>query len=345
MSVKCIFVLILSLIFLNAEITAQQKPHYTQYMLNQYILNPALTGIEDYSDIRLSHRIQWDGFRGAPVTSYLTVNTSLGKRSNGNSASSVFSEDENPAVQKKWNEDDYVDPYHGIGIQLVNDVIGPFSHFSGNLTYAYHMSINSTTRLSGGLGLGFNRYGINTGKLDFGNNLVTDPVTAQQAILNGKVRMDLNAGLWLYRNNFFAGLAVHQLVPQLNEAININTSLFDSRNVPHYFFTAGYNINPYSEVRFIPSVMLKYIPGTPVQADLNVKAQFTNSLFLGASYRSGYGFAGMTGFAINNKLLISYSYDYTNTLLNQVSNGSHEIMIGFRLSKSDYSVPCPVGIW
>ena len=32
---------------------AQQKPHYTQYILNQYILNPALTGIENYTDIKV----------------------------------------------------------------------------------------------------------------------------------------------------------------------------------------------------------------------------------------------------------------------------------------------------
>ncbi|RYZ27739.1 MAG: type IX secretion system membrane protein PorP/SprF, partial [Sphingobacteriales bacterium] len=30
---------------------AQQKPHYTQYIMNQYILNPAITGIENYTDI------------------------------------------------------------------------------------------------------------------------------------------------------------------------------------------------------------------------------------------------------------------------------------------------------
>ena len=40
---------------------AQQKPHYTQYILNNYILNPALTGIENYTDVKMSARDQWVG--------------------------------------------------------------------------------------------------------------------------------------------------------------------------------------------------------------------------------------------------------------------------------------------
>jgi hypothetical protein len=51
---------------------AQQKPHYTQYVLNQYIINPAISGIENYTDVKISARDQWVGLAGAPKTSYLT---------------------------------------------------------------------------------------------------------------------------------------------------------------------------------------------------------------------------------------------------------------------------------
>jgi hypothetical protein len=33
-------------------ISAQQRPHYTQYILNNFIVNPALAGIENYTDIK-----------------------------------------------------------------------------------------------------------------------------------------------------------------------------------------------------------------------------------------------------------------------------------------------------
>ena len=35
---------------------SQQKPQYTQYVLNQYIINPAIGGIENYVDVKLSAR-------------------------------------------------------------------------------------------------------------------------------------------------------------------------------------------------------------------------------------------------------------------------------------------------
>ena len=56
---------------------AQQKPHYTQYVLNQYIINPAISGIENYVDVKLSARDQWVGLSGAPKTAYLTIHAPL----------------------------------------------------------------------------------------------------------------------------------------------------------------------------------------------------------------------------------------------------------------------------
>ena len=52
---------------------AQAKPYYTQYILNNYILNPAITGIENYTDVKLSYRNQWAGITGAPLTTYLSI--------------------------------------------------------------------------------------------------------------------------------------------------------------------------------------------------------------------------------------------------------------------------------
>ena len=58
---------------------AQQKPQYTQYVFNNLLLNPAVTGIENYTDVKAGYRTQWTGLSGAPVTSYLTVDAPLGK--------------------------------------------------------------------------------------------------------------------------------------------------------------------------------------------------------------------------------------------------------------------------
>ncbi|TMI98102.1 MAG: type IX secretion system membrane protein PorP/SprF, partial [Bacteroidetes bacterium] len=67
---------------------AQQKPHYTQYVLNQYILNPAISGIENYTDIKISARDQWVGLTGSPKTSYITIHAPIGKKDYRTSATS-----------------------------------------------------------------------------------------------------------------------------------------------------------------------------------------------------------------------------------------------------------------
>ena len=74
------FLLGLCLTGFFAGVHAQQKPQYTQYILNNYIINPALTGIENYTDVKLSHRHQWVGFQDAPVTTYFTIHKPIEKQ-------------------------------------------------------------------------------------------------------------------------------------------------------------------------------------------------------------------------------------------------------------------------
>ena len=83
---------------------AQQKPHYTQYVLNQYIVNPALTGIENYVDLKLSHRHQWVGIQDAPVTTYLSVHGPIGKTDYRKTATSFDLKGENPRGERYWEE-------------------------------------------------------------------------------------------------------------------------------------------------------------------------------------------------------------------------------------------------
>jgi type IX secretion system PorP/SprF family membrane protein len=65
--------LAITLLLTGYVVNAQQKPVYTQYVLNNYIINPAISGIENYTDLKLSYRKQWVGIEGAPSTFYMTI--------------------------------------------------------------------------------------------------------------------------------------------------------------------------------------------------------------------------------------------------------------------------------
>ncbi|MDF2380263.1 type IX secretion system membrane protein PorP/SprF [Nostoc ellipsosporum NOK] len=322
---------------------AQQKPHYTQYILNQYIVNPALTGIENYTDIKLSHRHQWTGIQDAPVTSYLTIHGPIGKKDYRTTATSFEVPGENPRGKQYWQDYTAAEPHHGVGLQVINDVTGPLSNFSAYGTYAYHIGITPRTSLSGGFGAGISRLSLDAEKLDFGSTVVDPAVYAQTGILN-KTRFDMMAGLYLYSPDYFIGLSAQQIVPSKIDFSNNAIRPKEGKSVPHIFATAGYRFLVGYDFNLIPSVMVKYINPMPTQIEANVKLQYQDFLWVGAGYRYKDGFNGMLGVNVSNTVNVGYAYDYTTSRLNNFSKGTHEIILGFLLNNK-YDDSCPRNVW
>lgn len=321
---------------------AQQKPHYTQYILNQYIVNPALTGIENYIDIKLSHRHQWVGIQDAPVTSYLSIHGPIGKKDFRTTATSFETPGENPRGKQYWQDYTAAPPHHGVGLQVINDVTGPLSNFSAYGTYAYHMGLTARTSLSAGFGVGLNRISLDASKLDFGD-ITVDPAVYSTGVLNN-TRLDLMAGLYLYSADYFIGVSAQQVVPQ---KIDFNKNYIrpkEGRTVPHLFATAGYRFLLGEDFNLIPSVMVKYVTPLPTQVEGNLKLQYRDLLWVGASYRHEDGFAGMLGVNVSNTFNVGYAYDYTTSRLNNFSKGTHEFILGFLIGNK-YPDSCPRNVW
>ena len=330
-------------LFVAIKSVAQQQPHYTQYVMNQYIVNPAITGIENYTDIRFSHRHQWMGFEGAPVTSYFTAHKSFGGDNMKGTATS-FSSDEGGNARGKnyWDQYTAADPHHGIGVQIVNDRMGPLSNVSAALTYAYHLGLSEQTSLSAGFGLGFNQMTIDASKIDFIHTTV-DPSVYTSGELR-KIRPNFSAGLYLYSSKFFMGLSAQQIVPQRVEYADSSVKLRGKNLLPHMFMTAGYRMLIGDDFNLIPSVMVKYMSAVPTQIEFNAKLQYRDIAWIGASYRSTDAIAGMVGLSLSNKIMMGYSYDYTTSYLNNFSRGSHEFMLGFVIGNG-YDDSCPRNVW
>lgn len=324
------------------QVQAQQKPHYTQYILNQYIINPAITGIENYIDVKASHRHQWVGIQDAPITTYMTIHGPIGKKDYRTSATSYRVPGENPRGKSYWEDYTAAEPHHGAGLQVINDRTGPLSRFAAYATYAYHIGISARTSLAAGFGAGLTSLSLNTSKLDF-IYVPVDPAVYNSGIIN-QIKPDFNAGLYLYSADFFVGLSAQQIIPQKIAFSDYAVKTTNGKFVPHLFATAGYRFLLNDDFNFIPSVMLKYIDPLPAQLDFNGKLQYQDIAWVGASYRTGEGFAGMVGLNISNTLNIGYSYDYTTSKLNTVSKGTHEILVGFTIGNK-YADWCPKNVW
>ena len=332
----------LVLVFWATGAAAQQKPHYTQYILNQYIVNPALSGIENYVDVKASHRHQWAGLQDAPVTSYLTVHGPIGKKDYRTTATSMEPEGENPRGSRYWEEYTASEPHHGIGLQVVNDVTGPLRNFSAYGTYAYHLGLSPRTSLSGGIGIGMQRMSLDASKLNFGD-VTIDPAIGGTGVLN-KTRLDLMAGLYLYSADYFIGLSAQQLVPQKIDYSSGYIRPSSGKTVPHIFATAGYRLMIGQDFNLIPSVMVKYVDPLPVQFEFNAKLQYRDLLWIGASARRNDGFAGMLGLNVSSKFNVGYAYDHTTSGLNTFTRGTHEIVVGMLLGNK-YDDSCPRNVW
>lgn len=324
-------------------VAAQQRPHYTQYILNNYIINPAVAGIENYTDVKVSHRHQWVGLDGAPVTTYLTIHAPLHKSDYERENPTTFhASGENPRGKAYWQDYQKAEPHSGIGGTIINDRTGPLNRFAIYGTYAYHLGISERTSISGGISVGAQNLTLNANKLTF--NTANDPVVASSTGYLKKWTPDINLGVYLYSRDYFLGLAAQNVVPSKIVYAAKEDSLTKGRLVPHLFLQGGYRMFLTDDISFLPSAMIKYVSPTPVQIEVNAKFQYQDLIWAAASYRQDDGFAGMLGLNVSSTFNIGYSYDYSTTKLNTVSRGTHEIVVGFLLGNR-YGDWCPRNIW
>jgi len=321
---------------------AQQLPHYTQYVLNNYIINPAVAGIENYTDVKISHRHQWVGIDGAPVTTYLTIHGPLKKADyERETATGFHASGENPRGKAYWLEYEKAEPHAGVGLTILNDRAGPLNRFAAYGTFAYHLGISAQTSLSAGVSAGIKNTSLDAGKLTF--DVPVDPAVAGSGYLN-KVSPDVSVGLWLYSADYFAGLSAQNVIPSKLKFAEDTVKLVGGKQIPHLFLTAGYRFFMTDDISFLPSGLLKYVSSTPVSFDINAKFQYRDFLWAGGSYRYNDSWAAMVGLNISNTLNIGYSYDITTSKLNTVSRGSHEIVVGFLLGNR-FGDWCPRNLW
>lgn len=343
-AIGLLVVILVTICLLPSNLLAQQRPYYTQYILNNYIINPAVAGIENYTDVKISHRRQWEGLSGAPVTTYFTIHGPTKKSDyDRENATSFHASGQNPRGQAYWQNYQSAPGHGGIGFTLLNDETGPLNRFAAFGTYAYHMPLNAQTTLSLGVSAGVTQLSLNTNKLDFAGTNASDPAVLGNGSLN-TLKPDVSAGLWLYSRDYFFGVAMQQIVPQQIAFSNNTLQLENGRLVPHTFVTAGFRTFINEDISCLPSVMLRFINPLPIGIDMNVKFQYQDFIWAGAGYRFKDGFSGMLGVNLSNTFNISYSYDITTSALNPFTKGTHEIAVGFLLGNK-YGDWCPKRLW
>lgn len=319
--------------------SAQQRPQYTQYIFNNYLLNPALSGIENYTDVKLGYRKQWTGIENAPQTSFLSAQWKFGSDYLWKNALSLPENGDDPMSRNYMQNYTASPSHHGMGVIAVLDDVGPLSRLDASLTYAYHLKMSGTLNFSVGVAAGLSRIGLDVNQLDF--DVKNDP-SVQNTIVS-QVKPDLGLGVWLYGARFFAGASVQQVLPQKLKFTS-DPKYNTGRDVPHFFATAGYKLFIDDEISATPSVMFKKVSPAPVSVDANLKVAFKDRIWVGGSYRKNDSFSALAGINISKLINLTYSYDFVTSELNTMSNGSHEIVLGIQLNNI-YEVMSTTKMW
>jgi type IX secretion system PorP/SprF family membrane protein len=305
----------------------QQKPQYTQYIFNNFLLNPALSGMENYTDVKIGHRKQWEGINGAPKTSFVSAHWVLGDEYLWKNALSL-PENGDPPMGRNYTQNYTSSPaHHGVGFMAVNDKAGPLSFLNFALTYAYHLKLGNALNLSLGTALGINRAALDVNALNLEDE--NDPALSNAG--NSIIKPDLSMGLWLYGARFFAGASVQQILPQ-TLTFSTDPQYNTGKGAAHLFLTAGYKLFLDNEISATPSIMIKQIGNVPISYDANLKVSFRDRFWVGGSYRKNDSFSALAGINFNNVFNLTYAYDYTTSRLRSYTSGSHELVLGFQLN-------------
>lgn len=280
--------------------SAQQDPHFTQYMNNMSVINPAYaTATPAILNLGALYRYQWAGVEGAPKTLTVFAHTPINQKIEA-------------------------------GFSLVSDNIGDGAKKQTNFfaDFAYVLQLDETQKLSFGLKAGvssistnFNGFRLNSGDVS------TDDAFAEN--INETVP-NMGVGAYYFTDNYYVGLSATNLISGENSKSRAEFNSFGSQEI-HTFLTGGYVFDINEAFKLKPAAMAIFVKGAPVSVDLTANVLYNEKFELGAAYRFGDAVSLLMNVNVTPNLRVGYSYDYTTSNLSQFSSGSHEIVLLYNL--------------
>jgi len=287
---------------------SQQRPVQSLYMFDPLLINPAYAGNHVQLSATSIYRNQWVNLDGAPKTLTATVHSGFYKSR------------------------------MGLGVILGNDQIGIHNDFSFYGVYSYKIKFSNNGLLSMGIQGGFNNLRSDYNKLNLKN--LNDPNLSGVV---SKFNPNVGTGLYYNQKTFYVGISVPQLIDNkvFNQASEVEVSL--SKQQRYYYINGGFSKKINNVLTYVPSTLIRFQENAPLSFDINNTFVLYNVVGLGASYRLKEGFVGLFELQLNDNFHVGYAYDFTTSALSKYSNGSHEIMINYRvkIQRLHRGIPCP----
>lgn len=284
------------------NVQAQQRPVFTMYMDNTLSINPAYAGNQRQLSVTGVIRNQWVNFPGAPKTQMLTVHGPFRKY---------------PV---------------GVGLAITRETIGVHEDYSVYSAYAYQIKLKKGM-ISLGLQGGFNWLLSDFSKLRAQDG--TDKSLTHYRSFNP----NFGTGIFYSTNTGYLGFSVPYLVNNrvFNQVRENGTESLSSEK-RYYILMAGKVLDMSEAVKIKPSAILRYQEGAPFNFDISMNFFLEDVLNVGVGYRSIDAISAMFKLDLNENFSFGYSYDYILSGLSAYTQGTHEVLVNYRIKLS--STPC-----
>lgn len=288
--------------FVSLQVHAQTEPMYSQYMYNMLGVNPAYAGNREALSFNFFQRNQWNGIKGAPKTTSLSIDQSI------------------------------KDGKIGWGVQVYDDRLGVEVATGINGMLSTRIQVSQKGILSGGLSFGLMNYRINLNDVQNRNN----PNDPSFISTNNPSTWTPSIGMGIYYNTdrFYAGVSTPSVLKSRLASYEDFISSIDKSNAFHLFANTGYVFDVNENLKLKPSTMIKMVSGAPVEADINLNVWLKDILGIGGSYRTGDAFVGMLELQATPNLRIGYAYDVPFNPLKYFTRGSNELMLRYEFGNN-----------
>jgi len=288
------FILSILVVLLPLQLMGQMFPLSDHYVVNALAINPAFAGCQDALSATISYRDQWVGYKDSPKSYILSVHTPV-----------------------------YNDRV-GLGLLIEKNSIGIFKETSFLGNYAYRMELRDG-KLALGLGFGVTIYNIAW------NELVAADANDVQLMNNSKssVLPTFSLGTYYYTKKYFIGISIPLFLSHQIDKSTGKYKIGSNFSGSNYFLTGGYEMRISPQVKFLPSLIIKYHPKNAIQIDYNAQLSLKDRIWMGIGYRNRNMLVGMLQYQLNYQIRMAYSYDYNFGSIGEYMNGSHEIVLNY----------------
>ncbi len=310
-----VYIILLLTLGLAPDLAAQQLPLYSQYVLNGFMVNPAVAGSDGYTSFNTTARQQWLGFSEAPRTYSASWQTRVLRRSY-------------KIINRPVKSDNRLKPSTkgrvGLGAYLINDVNANVARTGLSFTYAYHIYLGRQ-QLSFGLAAKAFQYRINASELTFGVD--GDPV------LNSNFKTvayspDADVGILFTDPSYIVGFSVSNL---LQTAVKTGGSdIADFKTFRHYWLMGTYRFRLSDMVELEPGALFKTPENWDPQGDVTLKLYIAEQFWGGLSYRTNNSMILLLGVRIDG-LFFGYSFDWAFSEIGHYNYGSHEVTLAYKI--------------